>query len=61
MCHLTGFVLVNAMSNTTTYMILLACLLTQEVLLKVGFCNLIVVDDSSTFKGTNFQDGLLPP
>ena len=49
MCDLTGFVLVNATNNITAHD--LARLLVQEVLLKVGFCGLIVVDDGSTFKG----------
>jgi hypothetical protein len=49
MCDLTGFVLINATNNITAHD--LARLLVQEVLLKVGFCGLIVVDDGSTFKG----------
>jgi hypothetical protein len=49
MCDLTGFVLVTATNDTTAHN--LARLLVQDVLLKVGFCGLIVVDDGSTFKG----------
>ncbi len=49
MCDLTGFVLVNATNNISAHD--LARLLVQEVLLKVGFCGLLVVDDGSTFKG----------
>jgi hypothetical protein len=53
MCDLTGFVLVNATNNITAHD--LARLLVQEVLLKIGFCGLISVDDGSTFKGL-FQE-----
>ena len=49
MCDLTGFVIVNATNNITAHD--LARLFVQEVLLKVGFCGLVVVDDGSTFKG----------
>jgi hypothetical protein len=49
MCDLTGFVIVNAASNITAHD--LARLFVQEVLLKIGFCGLVVVDDGSTFKG----------
>ena len=49
MCDLTGFVLVTATNDTTAHN--LARLFVQEVLLKVGFCGLVVVDDGSTFKG----------
>ena len=49
MCDLTGFVLVTATNDVTSHS--LARLLVQDVLLKVGFCGLIVVDDGSTFKG----------
>ena len=49
MCNLTGFVITNATSNITAQD--LSRLLVQEVLLKVGFCGLIVVEDGSTFKG----------
>jgi hypothetical protein len=49
MCDLTGFVFVNATSNITAHD--LAQLFMQEVLLNVGFCGLVVVDDGSTFKG----------
>jgi hypothetical protein len=53
MCDLTGFVLVNATNNITAHD--LARLLVQEVLLKIGFCGLISIDDGSTFKGL-FQE-----
>jgi hypothetical protein len=49
MCDLTGFVLVNATSNITAHD--LARLFVQKVLLKIGLCGLVVVDDGSTFKG----------
>jgi len=49
MCDLTGFVLVTATNDISAHN--LARLLVQDVLLKVGFCGLIVVDDGSTFKG----------
>jgi hypothetical protein len=49
MCDLTGFVLVNATNNITAHD--LARLFVQEVLLKIGFCGLVVVDDGSNFKG----------
>ena len=49
MCDLTGFVLVTATNDISSHN--LARLLVQDVLLKVGFCGLIVVDDGSTFKG----------
>jgi hypothetical protein len=49
MCDLTGFVLVTATNDITTHN--LSCLFVQEVLLKVGFCGLVVIDDGSTFKG----------
>ena len=52
MCDLTGFVIVNATNDITAQD--LARLFVQEVLLKVGFCGLVVVDDGSTFKG-HFQ------
>jgi hypothetical protein len=49
MCDLTGFVIVNATNNMIAHD--LARLFVQEVLLKVRFCGLVVVDDGSTFKG----------
>jgi hypothetical protein len=49
MCDLTGFVLVSATSNITAHD--LARLFVQNVLLKIGFCGVVVVDDGSTFKG----------
>ena len=49
MCDLTGFVLVTATDDISARN--LARLLVQDVLLKVGFCGLIVVNDGSTFKG----------
>jgi hypothetical protein len=49
MCDLTGFILVNATCNITAHN--LARLFVQEVLLKIGFCGLVVVKDGSTFKG----------
>jgi hypothetical protein len=49
MCNLTGFVLVNAADNIAAHD--LAPLSVQEVLLKIGFCGLVVVDDGSNFKG----------
>jgi hypothetical protein len=71
MCNLTGFVLVNAADNIAAHD--LAPLSVQEVLLKIGFCGLVVVDDGSNFKGllaftkplassasTNFSTRLLP-
>jgi hypothetical protein len=49
MCNLTGFVLVSATSNITAQD--LPRLFVQDVLLKIGFCGVVVVDDGSTFKG----------
>jgi hypothetical protein len=49
MCNLTGFVLVPATSNITAHN--LARRFAQDVLLKIGFCGVVVVDDGSTFKG----------
>jgi hypothetical protein len=57
MCDLTGFVLVNATNDITAGN--LARLFVQEVLLKIGFCGLVVVDDGSTFKGLFEQVCLL--
>jgi hypothetical protein len=48
MCDLTGFVMVTATNDITSAN--LARLFVQDVLLKVGFCGLVVVDDGSTFK-----------
>ena len=42
-CDLTGFLIVNATHNNTAHD--LARLFVQEVLLKIGFCGLVVVDD----------------
>ena len=49
MCDQTGFVLVNATNHITAGN--LARIFLQEVLLKIGLCGLVVVDDGSTFKG----------
>jgi hypothetical protein len=49
MCDLTGFVLVNATNNIAAHD--LARLFVQEVLLKIGFCGLVVVDDGGNLKG----------
>ena len=49
MDDLTVFVIFNATSNITAND--LSYLFVQEVLLKVGFCGLVVVDNGSTFKG----------
>jgi hypothetical protein len=49
MCDLTRFVIVTATSDISSHN--LARLFMQEVLLKVGFCGLVVVDAGSTFKG----------
>jgi hypothetical protein len=49
MCDLTDFINVNATNNITAHD--LARLSVQEVLLKVGFCGSVVVDDGSTIKG----------
>jgi hypothetical protein len=49
MCDLTGFVLVSATSNITAHD--LARLFVQDVLLKIGFCGVVAVDDGRTFKG----------
>jgi hypothetical protein len=49
MFDLTGFVLVSATSNIIAHD--LRRLFVQDVLLKIGFCGVVVVDDGSTFKG----------
>ena len=49
MCDLSGFVILSAITDTTAAN--LARVFVQEMLLKVGFCRLIVVNDGSNFKG----------
>jgi hypothetical protein len=49
MCDMTQFVITTPFPDTATHV--LAPIFMQEVLLKVGFCVMVVVDDGSTFKG----------
>jgi hypothetical protein len=49
MCDMTQFVITTPVPDTAAHV--LAPIFMQEVLLKVGFCVMVVVDDGSTFKG----------
>jgi hypothetical protein len=49
MCDMTQFVITTPIPDTAAHV--LAPIFMQEVLLKVGVCVMVVVDDGSTFKG----------
>jgi hypothetical protein len=49
MCDMTQFVITTPVPDTAAHV--LTPIFMQEVLLKVGFCVMVVVDDGSTFKG----------
>jgi hypothetical protein len=53
MCNMTQYVLITHAKSTLAYD--LAPLFMQEVLLKVGFCVVVVIDEGGTFKGI-FQE-----
>jgi len=50
MCDLTGFVILVPVHSILAHD--LATSIMQDVLLKVGFCRAVSIDDGSTFKGT---------
>jgi hypothetical protein len=49
MCDMTQFVITTPVPDTVAHV--LAPIFMQEVLLKVGFCLMVVVDNGITFKG----------
>jgi hypothetical protein len=53
MCDMTPFVITTLVPDTPVHVI--APIFMQEVLLKVGLCVMIVVDDGSTFKGLSIE------